>query len=188
MRINVNLIPKDGYWFKESDGAIIRADKKWSTVIERVIAYRRRNKLPPGNPRAEVHAQACERNPNDCHPEQDHIAKAALKVASLKGRALAWMAGLRARREEVLWGDAQNAAARAQVCVGCPAHAAIAGGCGACKKALTEVRRDLMGDRPADLRLSGCSVLGEDCQVSVWIDQPTSDNPELPNCCWRKRL
>lgn len=185
-RYNPNIHPHSGYFFRENDGTIIKASSSWGSVIARVTAYRRRNKIPIGNPKAEVHAQACERDPANCREDVDPIAKAALRVANLKGRALAWLAGLKARRETLLWGDGENAAARANVCAGCPAHAPLAGGCGACKKALGAVRSDLMGGRPVDSRLAGCSVLGEDCAVSVWIDQPTVVNPELPACCWRR--
>jgi hypothetical protein len=29
--------------------------------------------------------------------------------------------------------------------------------------------------------------LGEDIGINVWIDEPTSENPELPACCWRRK-
>ena len=186
-KVNVNVYPTGGYFFKEADGTIIKANSSWASVIARVIAYRRRNKLPVGDPKKEVHAQACERDPANCREDVDPVTQLALRVASLKGRALAWLAGLRAKREELLWGDGENAAARAAVCAGCPAHAALAGGCGACRKALAGVRAELAGARPVDPKLGGCSILGEDCAIAVWIDQPTVDNQELPACCWRRK-
>lgn len=186
-KVNVGLYPRDGYWFQDKDGTILRATKSWRSVVAKVIAYRKRNKLPIGNPTAEVEAQACERNPTFCHDDADPATQSALKVARLKGRVLAWLSGLRNRRDTVLWGDAQNMAARANVCAGCPAHAAIAGGCGACKQAVKNMREDLLQGRHVDPRLSGCTVLGEDVAISCWIDEPLSDNPELPSCCWRRR-
>lgn len=186
-KINSNLYPAGGFFFKESDGTIIRSTGSWSGVIARVARYRRRNGLPPGDPKAEVHAQACERNPSHCREDVDPVAQAALKVASLKSRVLAWLSGLRGRAGELLWGDGVNAAARAAVCLNCPAHAQIAGGCGACKRSLSEIRKSLLGERNLDTRLAGCTILGEDPAVSTWIDQPPSDDPTLPACCWRRR-
>lgn len=184
-KINVNMFPKDGYYFSEKDGTVIRASS-WKGVIARVAGYRRRNKLPEGDPALEVNQQACEKNPSYCQEESD-VTKIALKVASLKGRVLAWAARLRRTRDQLLIGDETNMRARANVCAGCPAHTSIAGGCGSCKKALREVRLDLLGDRPIDPRLAGCSILGEDTAISTWIDQTTVDNPDLPGCCWRRR-
>lgn len=186
-RINVNLFPKDGYFFKEKDGTIIRASSSWRGVVARVIAYRKRNNLALGNATEEVHAQACERNPEACQDVLDGPTRQALKVATLKGRVLAWLGSMRARSRELLFGDEKNMRARAAVCLNCPAHATIAGGCGSCKKAVRAVRQELLGPRPIDERLSGCSVLNEDCAISTWIDQPTVDNPELPGCCWRRK-
>lgn len=186
-KVNVSIAPKTGYFFIEKDGTPVRGTNSWRSVVARVIAYRKRNSLPPGDPRAEVNAQACEREPNSCNDTEDPVTTAALRVASLKGRVLAWLASIRGRRDSVLWGDGENAAARTAVCLGCPAHTAIgAGGCGACKKALGEVRRDLLGPRHLDPRAAGCLILGEDVGVNVWLDQPTSANPELPACCWRR--
>lgn len=185
-RISVSIFPKDGYHFVEKDGTIIRG-KSWNDVVARTSQYRKRNRLPIGDPVAEVNSQACDRNPVACQESPDPATQKALKVASLKGRVMGWLSSLRGRKQELLFGDEQNMRARADVCAGCPAHAGITGGCGACKKALKELRTDLLGDRPLDSRVAGCTVLGEDVAVSTWIDQPTVDNPELPGCCWRRK-
>lgn len=186
-KINVAIAPKAGYFFLEKDGTPIRGMGSWRSVIARVASYRKRNGLPPGDPRTEVNAQACEREPNNCNDTEDPVTKAALKVASLKGRVLAWLSGLRGRADSLLWGDGENAAARIAVCLSCPAHTSITGGCGSCKKALSEVRKALAGPRHIDPRAAGCVILGEDVGINVWIDQPTLDNPELPACCWRRK-
>lgn len=187
-RAHVNIFPKGGYLFVESDGTTIRATG-WSGVIARVIAYRNRNKLAPGNPVEEVHAQACQRNPNTCHETEDPVTMKALSVARLKGRALAWAASLRARRAgtPLAFVDEGLMRARATVCASCPAHATIAGGCGSCKRALKEVREEILGGRPIDSRVSGCSILGEDCAINTWLGDPVVENGSLPGCCWRRK-
>jgi hypothetical protein len=187
-KINVSIAPKLGYFFTEKDGTTIHGTGNWASVIARVASYRKRNRLAPGNPRAEVTAQACEREPNTCHDTPDAATQKALKVASLKGRVLAWLSGLRARRDagSLPFVEESLMHARVAVCAGCPAHAAIAGGCGSCKKAVTESRRDILGGRKIDDRVAGCTILGEDCAVNAWLGDPTLVNAELPACCWRK--
>lgn len=186
LRVNVNVYPPGGYFFVELDGTTIRASNNWSGVIARVAAYRKRNNLAPGNPNEEVHAQACARNPNACHEAQDPVTMKQIKIATLKGRILAWAAALRARKplpfvDEALMG------ARANVCAGCPSHSAVAGGCGSCKKAIKAVRDDILEGRPVDGRMAGCAELGEDTGISTWLAEPTVPNGTLPPCCWRRQ-
>lgn len=189
LRINVNIYPSGGYFFVETDGTTIRANNSWAGVVARVVAYRKRNGIASGNPSEEVHAQACKRNPNACHEAQDPVTMKAIKVATLKGRVLAWAASLRARRahEPLPFVDEGLMRARANVCAGCPAHTALAGGCGSCKKAVKAVREEILGGRVIDDRMAGCVVLGEDCAINTWLGDITVDNPELPGCCWRRR-
>lgn len=182
-RVNVNIFPKDGFQFVETDGTVIRATSGWKGVILRLVAYRKRNRLPMGDPAKEVHEQACARSPDTCHDDADPTTVRHLKIASLKGRALAWVAALKARPHTFV--DEGLMRARANVCAGCPAHAPTAGGCGSCKKALKGVRQEVLGGRPIDDRMAGCLVLGEDTGVNTWLADPTVANSELPKCCWR---
>lgn len=189
LRVNVNVYPPGGYSFVEADGTTIRANNSWAGVVARVVAYRKRNNLAPGNPNEEVHAQACNRNPNACHENEDPVTQKALKVARVKGRALAWAAALRARRAAtpLVYVSEELMRARANVCASCPSHAALAGGCGSCKKAIAAVRDGILGGRPVDGRMAGCSELGEDTGISTWLAEPTVPNGTLPPCCWRRQ-
>lgn len=184
-QINLNVFPKDGHYHQEVDGTIIRAGN-WSGVIARVVAYRKRNGLAPGNPKDEVRQQACVRSPDACREDANPEYDMALKKTNLKGRILAWAAALRARKplpfvDEALMG------ARANVCAGCPSHSAVAGGCGSCKKAIKAVRDDILEGRPVDGRMAGCAELGEDTGISTWLAEPTVPNGTLPPCCWRRQ-
>jgi len=186
MKINTNLAPPDGYWFKENDGSVIRAPSSWRGVIIRIARYRRRNKFPAGNPEAELAAQVCARSPGLCAEGANPVHAAALKKATLKTRILAWLGHMRGRTD-LRWVPQDVAEARAAVCRGCPKHASIGGGCGSCKKAVRAARREVLGGRDIDESLAGCLVLGEDCAVNTKTDEPTVENQELPGCCWRRR-
>lgn len=187
MKINVNIYPKDssGYRFKEADGTVF-VGGSWKAVIERVRGYRARNNLPMGDPESEVNAQACQKNPTICAPDNPQH-KTQLKAATLKGRILQWFGKIRsAPRQHV---DADKAQQRANVCAGCQNNQPLPGGCSSCKKALAALRGDVLGGRPVDSRLvdCGCLILGHESSTAVWLDEQTVENQELPGHCWRKR-
>lgn len=187
VRINVNLFPKDGYFFRESDGATIRADS-WRGVIARVASYRKMNGLPAGNPEEEVNAQACQRNPSYCSRETQQQREQTRRV-SVKGRVLAWLSALRKKKETepITKVDPAVAKERAKICLACPQNTAIADGCSSCKSALAEYRRGLLDGRNPVKGLNGCAVLGEDTCVSTNLDEVRVENSDLPDNCWRKR-
>jgi len=185
--LNRNLYPRDGYFFKESDGARIGADS-WPGVVKRVIAYRQRAGLPLGNPEQEVTEQACSRSPSLC-VEVDPATLVQRKIVSLKGRLLAWLAAIRAKRSKegkLDFVDEGMAKRRADYCAGCPNNTPLPGGCGSCVAALKEIRRDILASRKQDGRIQGCAHLGEDTVVSCHLDLVRVDDPTLPGHCWRK--
>jgi hypothetical protein len=185
-RINLNLFPKDGYIFVDKDGTRLVA-ANWRGVIARVADYRKRNNLPVGNPEQEVHEQACERNPAYCS-EITEQQKEMTRVASLKGRVLAWLSGVLAGREKqpITFLPESTVKARAEICATCPKNAAIADSCSSCRAALKAYRKNILGSRPINGRLNGCVILGEDTAVSTAVDQILSDDADLPAHCWRK--
>lgn len=184
--INTNMFPRDGYFFRESDGAKI-VGQSWKAVMYKVRAYRARAGLPAGNVEAEVAAQACSRNPAHCSETSD-VNTQQLKVSSLKGRVLQYLSFLRRLGKGIPWVDSHTAAARANVCAGCPQNTALAESCGSCRAALRAMRDEILGrNRAKDARLNGCAILGEDLQVSCHVDHDVVDEPTLPGCCWRRR-
>lgn len=188
-RIRVNMYPKGGHRFVERDGTRL-VSQSWPGVIARLRAYRKRNKLPAGDPEREVTEQTCVNNPAACYSDDGQHA-AAIKVTNLKSRVLAWFSQIRktARREISEFASAELAQARAQVCAGCPANQSLPQGCSSCLAAVKELRLEVIGGRPADARLvgHGCAVLGAELATQVWLEQVTVDNSELPTCCWRRR-
>lgn len=187
-RINVNLYPKDGYFFIDSDGARIRSDS-WSKVMAKVQAYRKRAGLPAGDVEAEVMAQACSRNPSHCSEEND-ANRRQLMVTSLKGRVLKYLSFLRGLMpgNRIPWVSPQEAANRANVCASCPYNTPLPEGCSSCRAAVKAMHNEILGRRKQDPRLNGCAVLGESLQASVHVDHDVVDSSQLPGHCWRKRV
>jgi hypothetical protein len=187
MRINVNMYPAGGYSFKESDGSIHKSSS-WTGVIKKVTRYRALNHLPPGNPTEEVHAQACSRNPALCYNEKHPTTVQKRTEASLKGRVLAWLSHRRANPGALSFSDAATAAARANICAGCPFNTPLPEGCSSCRKVVRALRQDIIGGRSQDARLHGCAVIGSDIPTAVHLEEQTLPEPALPAHCWRKRL
>lgn len=186
MILNVNIHPKSGYLFEDTDGARIFG-QTWPGVFSRVRAYRERCGRPVGNPEEEVVAQACAREPILCQRGSNQtIADAPLP---LKTKILAWMNGILQRRpkEPPSFVDERTAQDRTAVCAGCQFNKALNDGCASCRAAVKEMRGSILGNRFQDGRLNECEILAEDIPVSVHLEQTTVPRPELPGHCWRKR-
>lgn len=184
-KINVNLYPKDGHFFIDSDGARIRGSS-WPQVMAKVAAYRKRAGRAIGNVEAEVSAQACARNPAYCS-EINEATQRQLLIVSLKSRVLRYLSFLRGLGARIPWVDGNTAEARSNVCASCPHNTALPEGCSSCRAAVRAMHKEILGSRKIDARLNGCSVMGESLPASVWVDHDVVDNDALPGHCWRKR-
>jgi hypothetical protein len=182
--INVNIHPHDGHYFKDSDGVRHFADT-WAGVVARVKAYRRRKGAPPGDPESEVIAQACARNPVLCS-ESDGRRELQLKKTSLKTKLINWLNAVRGNQTK-RFVEEPLARKRADICASCDRNTPLQDGCASCRAALTELRRQVLGNRFLDGRLNGCIVMGEDLPTAVHIDLDAVENAELPAHCWRRR-
>ena len=189
LRINVNLYPKDGYFFRDSDGTPIRAGN-WRAVIKKVIEYRERAGRPVGDVESEVIAQACQRNPQICR--ETIRVNIANRPVSLKSTVLQWLTGVKKIKErdgKVATVPLAEEKIRADVCAKCPLNTPLGvNSCSSCKRTLIEFRKFIFGDGRADGRLGGCSVLGVDLPTAARLDEIRVDNPQLPAHCWRKKI
>ena len=188
-KINVNIFPPDGRFYKDADGTIFRAES-WNGVIKKVEDYRRRNNMPMGNAEEEVIAQACQRNPNLCS-EATGRQKVPPKGLSLKDRALRWLSEWLKRKKSgqpVSFVREEDARNRARVCAPCMKNQAMGNGCSACKQAFKGMREEVTeGRKLIDERLGGCDALGIELKTAIWLDEPAVPNDQLPAHCWRKR-
>lgn len=187
MNINPNVFPKGGFVFKDSDGTPI-VGNSWEGVIARVAKYRARAGLAPGDPRAEVIAQACATNPVLCVHDNGEYGRKIVS-ASLKTRILKWLRDALAYKEagHMEFIEEEERKRRAAICAACPKNGALPTGCQSCNQALDEIRKKIIGGRFFDARLQGCEVTGEYLPVSTHIVVHAVDLPEAPGNCWRKR-
>lgn len=185
-RINVNLFPKEGYYFKEKDGATIRADS-WPSVMRKVENYRKRNNYTLGNIEDEVSQQACARNPSYCTDINDATI-IQRRMVSLKTRVLQWLGAVRRVLGRLTFVSAREAEQRANICASCPLNIPLPEGCASCRAALGAMRREILGrGRTIDGRLNGCLASGRDLPTDVHLDSDRIEIPDAPAFCWRKR-
>lgn len=200
-RFNVNMRPTGGYYFIELDGAKIRG-VSWSTLAGAVAGYRQRNRMPAGDPKAEIREQVCKRTPDLCVEVASTPEPPATRTPgkappdnghAMKARVIQWLHAL--RKLKLQTGQAfklvppQEAHAREVVCRNCPMKRAISKGCGSCQQVLAEYRKVVTGgDREMASDLEGCHALGIDLRTAVHLDEVRIDNPALPHNCWRKKI
>lgn len=187
-RININLYPHNGYFFKNPDGTLLRSSKGWNDLIVRIKVYRKVNNLPKGDPLAEVNEQACQNNPSLCS-EQDPPPPVPIvggNRRSLKGKALGWQMETRRHKKQLVFVSPEEAKKRADICAKCIANVDVTGGCGTCRRAFAEAREDILSRRVIDSRLNACDKLGVDTAIASHLDEPRVNNPDLPAHCWKK--
>ncbi len=186
IRINLNLFPKDGYFFKEQDGTNLRG-KNWTDVIQKVTNYRLRLNLDTSNVQQEVMTQACSRSPAYCYEQTKTQIQSRVSV---KAKALKWLSGiLKLPKDERDYVAADEAKTRAGICAACPHNASLGvSSCSSCKQAFTTYRKEILGGaRNHDSRLGGCSILGIDLITAAHLDEVRIDAADLPAHCWKKK-
>lgn len=188
IRIKGNILPSDGHYFVESDGAEIKA-RSWFGVVRKLRKYRQQNGRPEGNPSEEVSVQACRRHPDLCYDSDESMPMP--KPLSLKGRVFNWLAGLKRYKDGggvVGLVNTSIAQTRQNICLRCPQLSQVGSGCSSCKGALKGLRDAVIGNRsPRSARVGACAVLGTDLTVATNLDEPALDEPQLPVHCWRRR-
>lgn len=185
-RINVNIRPNDGYWFKDADGTKFKGTS-WAQVIAKVTKYRKVNGRQPGDVHGEVMAQACSRHPSMCHEQRQANTQ---NIPTLKGRVLAWLAGFSVmakmgKLSYVREGEMKDRVGR---CLGCPFHKQLPSSCAACAATIGARTVEILHrDHKPDRRVSACDCLGAYLPVATWLDEPRVVNDQLPGHCWRKK-
>lgn len=185
--INPNMVPANGYEFQNQDGVKLTGNS-WGGLARQVREYRQRIGQPVGDPRSEILAQACERNPALCVFSSERPIQVD-DATKLKVRRLQWLTVFRKRREDgedIPMVKPEEAAARVEVCVKCHSNKQVSTGCSACASALNALRRIVIGDRQRHERVNACVILGSDLVTAVHLDELRVNNEALPPTCWRK--
>lgn len=184
--INPNMHPSGGYVFTDRDGHRHRADG-WKALRERVAEYRKINRMDPGDPWAEIQVFHCVNNPSYCR-QVGTVQGTTIKPASLNDRVVRWFVKLiqKKRDKQLPRVDDSIAAKRAKICLHCPRHSGLSEACENCLTTIkTGQKAVLNGANSLHQNLKYCAALGEDCSISVHIEQPVA-TVDLPSACWRR--
>lgn len=171
--------------FVDRDGTVHTA-RDWDELAAKVIGYRERRRLDPGNPQQEITEQACRNWPDRC---VDNTPRSFPETQpKLHHRILSWVGNLAGIIGSVGYVSPEEAARRADICAACPRQKAWQGGCASCRTQVNGVVRELLKGRAQSAKmkaLSGCDALSEDTRLSIWVRQKPVDGP-LPDACWRR--
>jgi len=186
--MNPNLYPPLGYTFTGADGVKFRGDG-WRDLYYQIKAYRERNGQPPGDVEGEVQAQHCAANPGHCSGNPQPLPPLP-RNQTVNNRVLNWFGNRLSevrRFGQVPKVSREEAGRRAGICAVCPMQISYSHACEACLSSIRSARGIILGEEGSVHRaLHPCVVLGEDCQTSIHLAQPASDDRDLPAHCWRK--
>ena len=187
LRFNPNLYPTAGYVYQDADGILHRGES-WKHLRMVVTDFRTRNGKPPGDPEREINAYHCAMTPHLCaghNPVPRPVAgggSGTAKVANWIGTIL-----VEFRKGTIRFVSRQEAKRRAAICAVCPAQSSLSTVCSSCIASVASARRVILGDAgPVHKSLHPCGILGEDCQLTVHLEQKPTTDSALPAGCWRR--
>jgi len=185
----MNAIPRSGLHipleFTDKDGVLHRADS-WEALARQVFEYRSKAQFLIGDPLTEIYAQVCAQYPERC---KNLIKKTPKRHRELNRRILDWVVQLLVHFQNktlIRQADDNEVSRRSEICRKCPKQSAWRGTCQNCAAQVSQILSAVLKGVPLDSGLQGCLALGEDTRASVRIEQPGSDDPHLPEFCWRR--
>ena len=187
-RINPNVVPSDGYKFKDTDGVEI-SGKNWVDLLSNVISYRKQNKVSTKGTSLEILAYACARHPQLCSETSQQVdLPGAHKLNPLKSRVIQWLLRTPKRPKDHV--TKPEVEARRQICRSCPMNKPFVGAseCRSCNHALGNLQERIFGSYRQSPGVFGCDVYGVDLTIATWLQKPQVMNGEIegvaPPACW----
>lgn len=189
LSLNPNLYPSEGYVFTERNGVLLRGEG-WKNLEQRIRGFRALNKLPPGDPWAEIVTYHCAKQPSLCRDSSPMAAgprgSGSMSFNQRVMQNMVHLIGLK-RMKRLPRGDNVSAAARAAICATCPRQKSLNEACKACLYSVNQSRKALLdGADSRHQNLLPCAVLAEDCQTTVHVDQAPTVAEGMPSNCWRR--
>jgi hypothetical protein len=190
---NPNLYPTDGWYFMDANATRHPASGSangLNALVAVVTDYRKRNKIPLGDPRTEVIVQLCSRQPGFCRDSDPSVPPPKLMNSQFGQKVLEWINRMvRDKRDGKLRRVSDSEATRrAEICARCPKQVALPLTCNTCSENVAKLRKGLLDNRtPVHQGLGGCIIFDDDLQTVVHFETGTAPNVDIPNSCWRKQ-
>ncbi len=187
-----SVIPPGGFHFIDtSSGVPVRIEgDSADDVANKLLLFRTRNGLPPGNPLEEYRKWLCESWPHFCIDSSPPAVPSGSGVAHISSRVATWMADfIRNYRgsDLVLQSEADR---RAGICAECPRNVLYnATGCGSCLESISRLSFIYRASRVTkyDDHLRACMTTAQHNGSAVWASKlPPADPSTLPSHCWRR--
>ena len=188
MKLNPNLYAKPEW--TEPNGMLLTG-LSLEDLFAKIAAYRKAHGLEPGDPRAEFTERFCQANPGHCIGAPKPVAKREAPRVALNTRILNWVERVVALASKTGYVEAPEAKRRAEICAACPRQKEWESKCAGCAQSVRSIRRGLIGRLAAKItgsgQLQGCDTLGEDTQISIWLNREPVNDSGLPDKCWRRK-
>ena len=188
LRPNPALFPPNGYRH-EAHGRVWTGDS-WADISRQLENFRRTAGIPVGKPLEEIYESFCGRYPTHCQKVEQRLVVVDMVSADIAfgQRVVHWVANQATRGvNPKISGDTANA--RAEICKRCPEQGDWKATCGCSPAAVEAVAKRFFknlghGPSPDTNGLHACRALGEDCRLSVWMNQKPRAVGQ-PGNCWR---
>lgn len=197
-RISTQLVPPGGWRFSQ-DGVIFQ-EQDFQSLVNTVVAHRKSNGKPDGNPRQEIQDQICENHPDTC---LDTMKLPPPTTVGQNVRSFATTVKNYLLSGGVLV-DQNTANIRSECCAGCHNNVPSAearrapGGCSKCAKmvqtGIDVIRNIALAGRKTsgDEKLMACRLCGCDLRIKVWVpvkyfDPECKELNKWPSFCWCKK-
>ena len=193
---DISVVPPGGWRYRQTETGLELKAATLGLLVDLVSSHRAANKLPAGNPRAEIQVYVCAQLPvgsEDCVGElegSDHDNDIALKRDFTMDDVKRFLvAAKEALGRKGLVGQ-EEADRRAGICAACPMNQTV-GGCWTCR-GLAEWIFRLIGTRVTAhaSRLKQCGSCGCNIKAKVWLPldvaRKVSEGYQFPSWCWIK--
>lgn len=187
---DITVMPPGGWRYIQPETKFEFSASTLRAVVRFVAEHRRSNRLPAGDPSADIQNFVCAQLPagsGNCMHEldgEDYALKTHFTMEDVKRFIQAAISALGSRGLV----EQPEAERRAAVCAACPLNTTV-GGCWRCK-GLADWLFRLIGARNTAHagRLNQCGVCGCSIKAKIWLPldvaQGVSEGYKFPSWCW----
>lgn len=182
--------PTDTYGWRFEEplaGEIVGAN--FEDLVAKVSEFRASNKLPPGDPYAEVTEYLCTRNPSLCKRQRRPTAGPGNPPAAsgdrFGDRVSEWASRFIAQRTPTRI-PPEELHRRADACRACPLNVDFAGSCTGCLRTLRRAIKAFVSGYPRRVvdGLKACRHY--ECENALAVGADIGVDPGAPEGCWRR--
>lgn len=209
--VKTGIIMPGGYHYKENGKMVVEEAESYVDLIQKLSTYRAVNRLPLGNPQADIDKYICTNFPNMCGLSAPTATEEGVDAVERsygvpikktpRERVMQWAANRMHKAGIIEFVDFDEAKRRAEICAECPAARRWdepVEGCPGCAVYVEEAQANLVkirANKSTGCSISGmmCDVAGHDLETASWLEEPAlrhrrNYEGQFPDHCWMKDL